>query len=560
MRCIGYATAAVCVFVDARAMKLGVHSVGEVGTGDYEWLRGINTQGKMQCNLEDECISGSGMGSCTVMVDVSVPIQLGSTDSGYDIDIASVDPYHEYPAPLDTPKSDITFTGKSESSHWNICWKHDASGTHRTDPWSTTVDDYCFYVNGLCFLWASPCSGGCSTLRPFNEYSSICPNWLRYATPSEWSIALPDLNAHRKELYAKCAVDVMDPWWHHCDYANDFVRIPDDGWNELILVCDTTIPAMPTMATSATSATGPAPTPMPLPPPPGPGLVPCGLTGGYSEWPEDATCASWIQGSAVGGGPNVYVGTVDTCHHCILAVLTAYPSAKGATFRTPGLSSQTGECYAEDGWFYPDGDAAWITIPVIASLQYYTDLASDPCSPAYGITLKPTAAPTPAPTAASMAPPAGGAGSAVGDPHLQNIYGERFDLLKPGKHVLINIPRGERAGNTMLRVEADARQVGEQCADMYFQEMNITGAWAEAKQTGGFHYHAEKAQSKPRWEHFENVQLKVAQGRTQRGLRYLNLYVRDLTRTGYAVGGLLGDDDHTDAATPEEGCVRQMAL
>merc|ERR1719382_208783 len=39
-------------------------------------------------------------------------------------------------------------------------------------------------------------------------------------------------------------------------------------------------------------------------------------------------------------------------------------------------------------------------------------------------------------------PPAAGGGSAVGDPHLENVHGERFDLMKPGKHVLINIPRG----------------------------------------------------------------------------------------------------------------------
>jgi len=95
---------------------------------------------------------------------------------------------------------------------------------------------------------------------------------------------------------------------------------------------------------------------------------------------------------------------------------------------------------------------------------------------------------------------------------------------------------------------------------MYFQELNITGAWAEAKHTGGFHYHAEGLHSESRWERFENVKLKVAQGRTQQGVKYLNLYVKDLKRTGYAVGGLLGDDDHTEAATPEEGCVHRMSL
>ena len=148
---------------------------------------------------------------------------------------------------------------------------------------------------------------------------------------------------------------------------------------------------------------------------------------------------------------------------------------------------------------------------------------------------------------------------ATGDPHLQNVHGERFDLMKPGHHLLIEIPR-KSSENTLLRVDADAQREGGQCTDMYFQELNITGAWAEAKQTGGFHYRAEGVHSGPRWERFENVKLKVAQGRTQQGVKYLNLYVKDLTRTGYAVGGLLGDDDHTEAATPEEGCVRRLAL
>merc|ERR1712194_868073 len=100
----------------------------------------------------------------------------------------------------------------------------------------------------------------------------------------------------------------------------------------------------------------------------------------------------------------------------------------------------------------------------------------------------------------------GGASSspfATGDPHLQNVHGERFDLMKPGKHLLIQIPR-KSSQNTLLRVDAEAQRMGGQCTDMYFQELNITGAWAEAKQTGGFHYHAEGFHSEPRWERFEN--------------------------------------------------------
>merc|ERR1719293_343377 len=74
-----------------------------------------------------------------------------------------------------------------------------------------------------------------------------------------------------------------------------------------------------------------------------------------------------------------------------------------------------------------------------------------------------------------------GAAAATGDPHLQNVFGERFDLMRPGNHVLIHIPRGERVENALLRVEAVARRLGGQCTDMYFQEINVTGDWVEKK-------------------------------------------------------------------------------
>eukprot|EP00959_Pyramimonas_sp_CCMP1952_P475491 9504189-Pyramimonas_sp.AAC.5 len=74
-------------------------------------------------------------------------------------------------------------------------------------------------------------------------------------------------------------------------------------------------------------------------------------------------------------------------------------------------------------------------------------------------TPSPTSSPTPSPTADPTS-------SGVGDPHMQNIHGERFDLMKPGKHVLINIPQGSR-DDAMLIVQADARRLGENCADLY---------------------------------------------------------------------------------------------
>ncbi|CAK0846077.1 unnamed protein product [Prorocentrum cordatum] len=78
----------------------------------------------------------------------------------------------------------------------------------------------------------------------------------------------------------------------------------------------------------------------------------------------------------------------------------------------------------------------------------------------------PTAFPTPYPTASSPKAVPATVSSAVGDPHLQNIHGERFDLMKTGRHVLIHIPRRDDK-NTLLRVDGDVQRLGGQCADIY---------------------------------------------------------------------------------------------
>mmetsp|Transcript_103054 Transcript_103054/g.277087 ORF Transcript_103054/g.277087 Transcript_103054/m.277087 type:complete len:155 (+) Transcript_103054:2-466(+) len=133
--------------------------------------------------------------------------------------------------------------------------------------------------------------------------------------------------------------------------------------------------------------------------------------------------------------------------------------------------------------------------------------------------------------------------------------------MKPGVHVLINIPRGVSADAALLRVQAEARLLGGHCGDMYFQELNATGSWAEAKQVGGYHYSISHSDAEtPKWIAFGEIELKVVRGHTDSGLLYLNLYVRHLGRAGFAVGGLLGDDDHGDASTPPEACHHRVAL
>mmetsp|Transcript_21490 Transcript_21490/g.57587 ORF Transcript_21490/g.57587 Transcript_21490/m.57587 type:complete len:219 (+) Transcript_21490:2-658(+) len=168
--------------------------------------------------------------------------------------------------------------------------------------------------------------------------------------------------------------------------------------------------------------------------------------------------------------------------------------------------------------------------------------------------LAPTSAPTPSPT-----PPDGAA--AVGDPHLQNVHGDRFDLMQAGKHILINIPRGMSVANALLHVSAFASRMGGHCADMYFQNVSVTGSWADAAHPGGYHYSSSQHEVKTsQWVALGKVELKVVHGRTDSGIKYLNLYVKHLGRTGFAVGGLLGEDDHADVSRPSEACAKQLTL
>jgi len=180
--------------------------------------------------------------------------------------------------------------------------------------------------------------------------------------------------------------------------------------------------------------------------------------------------------------------------------------------------------------------------------------------------LQPTAAPTAAPTAppTTTTTPGGPPGGpddpkekkedgpqVTGDPHVQNIFGQRFDIMQPGRHVLLHIPRAASASATLLRVQADARHEGGQCADMYFKALNVTGAWVG---TDGHTYSADAPQKSHGWMTAGKVEFKVAWGHTLNGIQYLNFYVRHLKLVDHEIGGLLGMDDFKEAATSNAWC------
>mmetsp|Transcript_21136 Transcript_21136/g.60093 ORF Transcript_21136/g.60093 Transcript_21136/m.60093 type:complete len:208 (+) Transcript_21136:2-625(+) len=171
---------------------------------------------------------------------------------------------------------------------------------------------------------------------------------------------------------------------------------------------------------------------------------------------------------------------------------------------------------------------------------------------------------------AEVAPPGGGTVaaaapgvlSAIGDPHLVNVHGEHFDVLKPGVHVLLLVPFRANRSDALLAVEADAQRIGDACADTYFMSVNMTGKWVASRVHalglvgGGLSFSAGTGavHTGSKWMSFGKVSLKVVHGRTKTGVAYLNFFARNLRHAGYVVGGLLGEDDHEEAATVSNAC------
>ncbi|CAK0879758.1 unnamed protein product [Prorocentrum cordatum] len=99
------------------------------------------------------------------------------------------------------------------------------------------------------------------------------------------------------------------------------------------------------------------------------------------------------------------------------------------------------------------------------------------------------------------------------------------------------------------------------------QTLNVTGQWVYGHRQGGLHFNARTRSQHPKgtnWMHFgtrkHRIEMKVVYGHTSTGTSYLNFLVRHLKATGYPVGGLLGEDDHTEAATTSSNCRKVLVL
>lgn len=178
-------------------------------------------------------------------------------------------------------------------------------------------------------------------------------------------------------------------------------------------------------------------------------------------------------------------------------------------------------------------------------------------APAPAPTAAPTPAPTAAPTPAPTAAPTATIVSGIGDPHLSNIHGEHFDIFQPGVLTLLQLPRLAEPASTVLRVEADARRMGDQCT-VYFQVVTISGTWTNRSEPIQFLANVHGAPRGMRWKQwmrFGTVDLKVTH--RIKGVEYLNVYAKNVDRAGLTVGGLLGVDDHAAVAARPRQCTKR---
>jgi hypothetical protein len=202
----------------------------------------------------------------------------------------------------------------------------------------------------------------------------------------------------------------------------------------------------------------------------------------------------------------------------------------------------------------------------VVSFEYASGLsttAAPSVAPTAAPTATPTAPPTPSPTPSpTSAPTPASTVAGIGDPHLVNTHGQKFDLFQPGYHTLIEVPRWARRKTSFL-VRARATRAGAGCADLYFTEINISGTWAQKYTAKNLRWVAEapKPRYRAKWITFhDTISVKVVHGHTIQNTRYLNILVKGLGKTKVPVGGLLGEDDHTAAATPSKGCRRVVTL
>lgn len=173
--------------------------------------------------------------------------------------------------------------------------------------------------------------------------------------------------------------------------------------------------------------------------------------------------------------------------------------------------------------------------------------------------------------------------TAEGDPHLQNIMGESFDVWKVGTVDLLTHPRKTHHANLNLRVQATISKVNfkhkdAECDGPVISAIGFGGAWFGHKHVNAsldmdrFVLHVTNADHvnqlapgmvKITRESEQQMRIQIGeaafsvQAMERFHRRYLRFAAEHLASLDGEVGGLLGLDEHTDVSLAPEGCGRQ---
>jgi len=203
---------------------------------------------------------------------------------------------------------------------------------------------------------------------------------------------------------------------------------------------------------------------------------------------------------------------------------------------------------------------------------------------------------------------------------VTNVEGQRFSLVRVGVHELLRLPRwpgprpGQGVGSEPLLEVLGTVESERKCAEPFVRQLDLSGLWlwqsgpivlragglsedskdAIVLQVNGSHVREDELRgllqqgllqvAKPTAEHgkrhgaeahrekFFTVQFRFS-GATitvdwihrevpGSSLNHLDLHVADLPKNekGMDVGGILGLDDHTSAASSSPGCEPSMNL
>jgi hypothetical protein len=209
----------------------------------------------------------------------------------------------------------------------------------------------------------------------------------------------------------------------------------------------------------------------------------------------------------------------------------------------------------------------------------------------------------------------------IGDPHVTNVEGQRFDLVRVGVHELLRLPR--RSGSRPehgARSEALLEVLGtveseRKCEQSFVKQLDLSGLWLQQSgplvlragdlsedsrdaimlQVNGSRVSQDEFTRDARLQGLQKAEKPKAKNVKRRGakayrdklfilefrfsgvtltvdwihrevpgssLNHLDLHVADLPKPekGMDVGGILGRDDHTSAAIPSLDCKPSQTL